>query len=354
MGAPSLKEVSVMNTNDSPTPSDRFSRQRRFSAFGEEGHARLARSHLAVVGLGGLGSTLAQHAVRAGARKVTLIDRDIVEEHNLPRQSLYTKDDAKRGVPKAEAAAEHLSAVGGPAELVVRVRDLSRRTVSELLEGADLVLDGLDNFEGRFLLNDYCHSENTPWVYGGAVAGNGMALLVKPDGRPCLRCLFPDADQSPTPDTCETVGVLSPLPSLVASLQFCETMRYLSGDNTSRLWNFDPWGGRVFAHEVKKGSGHCACCDEARYPALEQGDSLSAKLCGRDVVQVMPTTERTWDLAPFADRWEGLGKVECTKFLVRLHLPEAAISLFADGRALIQGVDSVEKGRSLYSKYVGS
>jgi adenylyltransferase/sulfurtransferase len=299
------------------------------------------------------------HLVRAGAGEVVLIDRDVVEESNLPRQMLYNARDAAEGLPKAEAAARHLADLGGPSRLEARVKDFSRRTADELLAGADLVLDGLDNFEGRFLLNDWCHLHEVPWVYGGAVGGHGMALLVPAGGRPCLRCLFPAADETAPAETCETVGVLSPLPSLIAALQVCEAFRHLAAapggpPPASRLWHLDPWSGRSWVTDVAAAEGGCPCCHEGRHPALEREDTTrTATLCGRGTIQVLPSTERSLSLEEICSGWKGLGRVQRTPFLARLTCEEVTVSVFPDGRALIHGAEDVERARSLYARYVG-
>lgn len=333
----------------------RFSRQERFAPFGAAGQERLAGSRVAVVGLGGLGSSLALFLARAGVGELRLIDRDVVEESNLPRQMLYTAEDAREGLPKAEAAARNLRLVGGPTRLVAQVRDLSLRTVQSLLEGIDLVLDGLDNFEGRYLLNDACHQRRIPWVYGGAVASSGTALLIGPEGRPCLRCLFPDA-LAAAAETCETVGVLSPFPTMIAALQACEALRFLAEERPqSRLWHLDPWSGRAFVSEIERGTEDCPCCGQRRYPALvPSAAELTTQLCGRGTMQVVPPEDRDLVLADLAAAWRGLGVVKQTPFLARLETEGLVVSVFPDGRALIQGVDSAERARSIYARYVGA
>jgi adenylyltransferase/sulfurtransferase len=350
---------------------ERFSRQVRFAPFGARGQAELGRATVAVVGLGGLGSWIAEHLVRAGVGTARLIDRDIVEESNLPRQALYSADDAARGRPKAEAAAERLAAIGGPTRIIPFVRELNRRTVDALLAPADLVLDGLDAFAPRFLLNDWCHAHGKPWVYGGAVAGSGAVLLVTPGG-PCLRCLFPGADGTIGGETCETAGVFSPLTALIGALQAGEALRWLAGDRRPRrLLQVEPWETRFVAVDPGPSSPDCPLCAHGRRPALERDDADElTRLCGRDTVQVSPPAPAVLDLDLLARRWEGLGRVERTRFLARLHIGEArgevrndvrgegggelVLTVFDDGRALVRGTVSPERARATYARFVGA
>ncbi len=339
-----------------PSPIDeRFSRQVRFAPFGGDGQQRLTAATATVVGLGGLGSWIADHLTRAGIGTLRLVDRDIVESSNLPRQGLYGAADALAGRPKAEAAAERLAAIGGPTQLVPLVRELSRRTADELLQGSTIVLDGLDHFAGRFLLNDWCRRARVPWVYGGAVGGSGSVLLITGVDGPCLRCLFPDAAGAVGGETCDTVGVLSPLPALIAALQSSEALRWLAGDRApARLWHLEPWEGRALALRPGDSRADCPVCARKSWPALDATcDDDETKLCGRDTVQVTPDHDIRLELATFEERWRGLGDVARSRFLVRLHSDGLVLSLFSDGRALIQGTSSLERARTHYERLVG-
>ncbi len=335
--------------------ASRFSRQTRFAPFGAKGQERTAGATVAVVGLGGLGSWIAEHLARAGVGTLRLIDRDLVEASNLPRQGLYGDDDARAGRPKAEAAAERLAAIGGPTRLEPQVAELTRSNIDHLLGGSTLVMDGLDHFAGRFLLNDWCRRERVSWVYGGAVGGTGAVLRIDGDRGPCLRCLFPGAATAAGGDTCDTVGVLSPLPALIASLQCSEALRLIAGDvRAGRLWQLEPWDGRALAVDPGPPSPDCATCRREAYPALEPGaDEGEVKLCGRDTVQVAARGGGDLDLSVVAARWTGLGEIERGRFLVRLRQPGLTLSLFRDGRALIQGTASLATARAFYERLVG-
>ncbi len=334
---------------------ERFSRQLRFAPFGAAGQARAQSATVAVVGLGGLGSWIAEHLARAGVGTLRLIDRDLVETSNLPRQGLYGEEDARRGTPKAEAAAQRLAAIGGPTRLEPHVAELTRRSIDALLGGCDLVLDGLDHFAGRFLLNDWCRKNGVTWIYGGAVGGAGSVLRIDADQGPCLRCLFPAASNAVGGETCDTVGVLSPLPALIAALQSSEALRFLAGDRRpAKLWHIEPWEGRTLALKPGAPAADCPVCSRREWPALDlQLDAEETKLCGRDTVQVAPTSGVALDLTQVAKRWQGLGAVEQSRFLVRLRLDGLVVTLFRDGRALVQGTESLERARALYERLVG-
>jgi len=335
--------------------ADRFSRQARFAPFGPKGQERTAGATVAVVGLGGLGSWIAEHLARAGVGTLRLIDRDLVEASNLPRQGLYGDADARGGRPKAEAAAERLAAIGGPTRLEPHVAELTRANVDRLLGGSQLVMDGLDHFAGRFLLNDWCRRERVPWVYGGAVGGTGAVLRIDANRGPCLRCLFPGAASATGGDTCDTVGVLSPLPALIAALQCSEALRLLAGDvRPGRLWQLEPWEGRALAIDAGPSAPDCATCRREAYPALDPAaDDGDVRLCGRDTVQVAARGGADLDLAAVAARWTGLGELERGRFLVRIRQHGLTLSLFRDGRALIQGTSSPATARALYERLVG-
>jgi len=334
--------------------NDRYRQQVRFAPFGTHGQERWQRATVGIVGLGGLGAALAAHVVRTGAGRAILIDRDFVEDSNLPRQILYTAADAARALPKAAAAKDHLSDVGSATQIVAAVEDLTVRSVERLLQSCDLVLDGLDNVEARLLINDYCRRERKPWVYGGAVGSTGAVLLVTRDG-PCLRCLFPELESAPPLETCDTAGVLSPLPAMVASLQVAEAMRCLAeAEPAPRLWHIDSWSGHAFVSDSLSLAPDCPCCARGTFPALDRPASTTAQLCGRGMIQITPARVLELDLADVARRWKDTGAVDCNPFLVRLKLEDCTIVLFPDGRALIQGVDNAERARSLYARYVGT
>ena len=290
----------------------RYSRQELFAPIGPEGQARLRRARVAVVGCGALGSALAEMMARAGVGALTVIDRDYVEESNLQRQSLFDEDDAARGLPKAVAAAARLREINS--EVAVRgvVADLAADNAAELLEGADLVLDGTDNFETRFLLNDVCLREGIPWVYGACVGAYGLALLVRPRISPCLRCVLEEMP-GPGGPTCDTVGVVAPVVHVVSGLQAAEALKLLAGrteDLLPGVVSVDLWKGRFEVMDLAGRAPWCPACTEGRYDFLAAGTGTgSAVLCGRDAVQVRPPRGTRVDLPALAGRLSASGDV---------------------------------------------
>ena len=315
----------------------RYSRQELFAPIGPEGQARLRRARVAIVGCGALGSTLAEMMARAGVGSLTVIDRDYVEESNLQRQSLFDEEDAARGLPKAAAAEARLRAINS--EVAVRgvVTDLAADNAAELLKGADLVLDGTDNFETRFLLNDVCLKAGIPWVYGACVGSYGLALLVRPHVSPCLRCVLEEMP-GPGGPTCDTVGVIAPVVHVVAGLQAGEALKMLAGraqDLLPGVVTVDLWKGRFEVMDLGGRAPWCPACTEGRYDYLESGTGTgSAVLCGRDAVQVRPPRGTRVDLPALAGRLAASGDVAANEHLVRFRAPGAEMVVFGEiGRA---------------------
>jgi molybdopterin/thiamine biosynthesis adenylyltransferase len=335
----------------------RYSRQELFAPIGPEGQARLRRARVAIVGCGALGSTLAEMMARAGVGALTVIDRDYVEESNLQRQSLFDEEDAARGLAKAAAAEARLKAINS--EVAVRgvVADLAADNAAELLKDADLVLDGTDNFETRFLLNDVCLKAGIPWVYGACVGSYGLALLVRPHVSPCLRCVLEEMP-GPGGPTCDTVGVVAPVVHVVAGLQAGEALKMLAGraqDLLPGVLTVDLWKGRFEVMDLGGRAPWCPACTEGRYDYLESGTGTgSAVLCGRDAVQVRPPRGTRVDLPALAGRLSASGDVAANEHLVRFRAPGTEMVVFSDGRAIVKGVKDAAQARSLYARYVGS
>jgi molybdopterin-synthase adenylyltransferase len=335
----------------------RYSRQELFAPIGPEGQARLGRARVAIVGCGALGSTLAEMMARAGVGSLTVIDRDYVEESNLQRQSLFDEEDAARGLAKAAAAEARLKEINS--EVAVRgvVADLAADNASELLKHANLVLDGTDNFETRFLLNDVCLQAGIPWVYGACVGSYGLALLVRPHVSPCLRCVLEEMP-GPGGPTCDTVGVVAPVVHVVAGLQAGEALKVLAGraqDLLPGVVTVDLWKGRFEVMDLGGRAPWCPACTEGRYDYLESGTGTgSAVLCGRDAVQVRPPRGTRVDLPALAGRLSASGDVAANEHLVRFRAPGTELVVFGDGRAIVKGVKDAAQARSLYARYVGS
>lgn len=334
----------------------RYSRQELFPGIGREGQARLAASRVVVVGCGALGSCLAEMLVRAGVASLTVVDRDFVELGNLHRQSLFDEDDAARGLPKAAAAERRLRRINSEVEVRGIVADLASDNVAELLRGAHLVLDGTDNFETRFLLNDACLRDSIPWVYGACVGAYGLALAVRPRVTPCLRCVLEEMPPPGSGPTCDTAGVVAPIVHVVAGLQAAEALKLLAGRPEALLGGIatvDLWTGTLAVMDLSGRAPTCPACKEGRYDYLSAAGT-SAVLCGRDAVQVRPQCATALDIASLTSRLAAVGEVAANEYLVRFTASDAELVVFRDGRAIVKGVRDVAQARSLYAKYVGA
>lgn len=337
----------------------RYSRQLLFGPIGEEGQQKLLNSRVAVVGMGALGTVLANHMVRAGVGFVRVIDRDFVEASNLQRQMLYHEHHASEGLPKAIAAAETLHNINSGITVEPVVADLTWANAEELLSDVDLVLDGSDNFQVRFLVNDVCVKHGIPWVYGGGVSANGMTMPILPGETPCLRCLFDSAPAPGTTQTCDTAGVIGPLIHIVASYQAVEAMKLLVGAPESvrkTMLNLSVWDYSTSSVDISRAKRpDCICCGRREFEYLQpEAGEQTTSLCGRNTIQISPTEPWDVDLPALADRLQSSGKVESNKFLVRFHVKEdLRLVIFSDGRVLVQGTDDLSVARSLYAKYIG-
>ncbi|NEU30738.1 thiazole biosynthesis adenylyltransferase ThiF [bacterium LRH843] len=334
--------------------NERYSRQIRFQKIGESGQVTLGKKVVLIVGVGALGTVLANHLVRAGVGHVRIVDRDYVEMSNLQRQMLFDENDVKESLPKAIAAERKLRAINSDVIVEGIVADVTAATLPELAKGVDLILDGTDNFQTRFLVNDFCFKENIPFVYGGAVSSRGMTALFIPGKTPCLRCFISQGEG--TGQTCDTVGVISPVVDIVASYQTVEAMKYLLHDEEAlrgTLRSFDLWANHhvdIKLHAKKK---DCPTCGLHQYPALREEEDQLTTLCGRETVQIRRKGQL--DLAVWAERLEAVADVTKTPFLLRVQLEEGErIVLFPDGRVLVQGTEDMTRARSLYSKYIGN
>lgn len=336
--------------------------------IGNEGQERLGVSHAVVVGVGALGCVSADLLVRAGVGRVTLIDRDVVEVSNLQRQTLFAEADVGR--PKAVAAAARLRAVNSGVTINAVVADVTGRNVHGMLNalcetglpppgplprGGGVVIDGTDNFETRYLLNDWCVKHGVPFLYAGAVGTRGMVAAFVPGG-PCLRCVFEDPPEPGSQPTCETAGVLGPAVVMAGAMQAAEAIKLLSGNAgaVSRdLATFDVWENtwRRVALPVRRTD--CPCCGLGRFEFLEGASGDEAVLCGREAVQVTPRAAAQVDLASLARRLAPHGAVSASEHLVRAAIEGVEMTVFADGRAIVKGTTRPEVARSAYAKWVG-
>ena len=337
------------------TPAERvrYSRQILFSGLGEDGQQALLRSHAVIVGAGALGSFHAAALARAGVGRLTIVDRDYVEPGNLQRQWLFEESDAAESIPKAAAAARALARINSSVQVRGVIADLTASNISELLAAADLILDGTDNFDTRYLINDFAVSRAIPWIYGAAVGSYGLAMPVLPGRTPCLRCVYPEPPSGAQP-TCETAGILNAVASLVASLQVADALKILSGHGAqvrSVITTADVWSGVLRQVEVSRDS-ECPACVQRRFPYLESSPRPPAVLCGRNAVQIRDR-ERPLDLATLRARLEPLGEVRANDFVLRFFPPPYELTIFPDGRAIVKGTSDIALARSLYARYVG-
>lgn len=335
----------------------RYSRQMILPDWGRESQARLARRTAVVVGCGALGSHVAAHLVRAGVGRLVLADRDFVEWHNLPRQALYDEEDARAGRPKALAAARRLRRLNAQVEIREQILDVNADTVEPLIEGADLVLDGSDNFEVRYLLNEACVKHGIPWIYGGVLGTYGLTAAIVPGETPCLRCLLGPMPPPGAVATSETAGILGTIVAVIAALEVTEGLKILMDRREELLHSLvmiDVWHGDFERAAVQKGEAPCPVCDEGRYELLQaELGSTATVLCGRQAVQVRPRPARPLDLEALARRLSAVGPVEADEYLVRLDVGDKQLTIFADGRAIVKGTDDPAQARSLYARFVG-
>jgi adenylyltransferase/sulfurtransferase len=334
--------------------SERHIRQERLAVIGTEGQATLARSRVAIVGVGATGSHLAELLGRAGVGYLRLIDRDVVELSNLPRQTLFTTDDVTRVVPKAAAAAAALRAIDPALQLDPLVTDLDANQAEALLGDVDLVLDGTDNFPTRMLVNDLCVRDGIPFIYCGVVGLEGQLLVIQPGG-PCLRCYVPEVPAPGSLPTCDTAGVLGTAVALVTSLVAAEAIKLLLHSEDSRageVFVVDAWGAELRTIALSR-DPLCPCCGSGEHPFLSQAASpVPTELCGRDAIQ-LPSSGAPVDLELAAQRLSGMGKVSVGPWLVRLDTDERRVLLFADGRVVVGSTRDVAEARSIRARLFG-
>ena len=367
---------------------ERYSRQVLFAGIGEHGQRRLGKSHAVVVGVGATGAAAAGLLARAGVGRLTLIDRDFVEPSNLQRQMLFDEEDARASLPKAEAARRHLERINSSVRVEAKIADLVPENVADLLRGADVVLDGTDNFETRYLINDLCVREGLPWIYAAAVGAYAATMNILPSQGPgpraqgsedrsvpslrtlsepwtlnakpwlptaCLACVFPVAPGGDV-ETCETAGILATAVNLAASLQVTEALKLLTGQPEllrRSLISFNLWSGERSEIATSSPREDCAVCGRREFRALAGEGRPHITLCGRNAVQIHEH-RRPLDLAALGERLAPLGEVRANGLLLRFERPPYTLTVFPDGRALVQGTTDTGLARSLYARYLGS
>ncbi len=329
---------------------ERFSRQVVLPQVGEDGQRKLASAHVLVAGCGALGSHTAEALLRAGIGRLTLVDRDVLELHNVHRVSLMVLEDV--GQPKAERCAAALQRIDPGADISAYVVHMGPAEAEEWVPAADVVVDGLDNLETRYMLNDACVKHRVPWTYTAVLGTHGMNMPVRPREGPCLRCLFPEPPPAGALPTCASAGILGPVPMALAALQAAAAIRLIldpAGSSTEDLVHLDLWG-RHADHAPVPRSADCPTCGRGEYPYLELS-SRTTVLCG-DAVQVLPRRPLELDLEEVGRRLARLGSVHRKGSVLAVDLPEASFLVFADGRALVKGTHDPRRAQSLYDQYV--
>ncbi len=339
---------------------ERYSRQILFSGIGSDGQARIAASRAVIIGCGALGAIEAETLARAGVGRLTLVDRDFVEESNLQRQIMFEESDARNRLPKAIAAARRISRVNSSIEVEPVVEDVNFDNIEEIIRGADVVLDGTDNFETRFLINDACVRARVPWIYGAAVGSYGLTMTITPDEGPCLRCVLESLPEPGSGETCDTAGVIMPIISIIASIQSVEALKLMAAqkDKLHRsLVRVDVWDFSISRIDLSGIVDRSACvaCGRREFEFLiGSARQVTTTLCGRNSVQIARSGRTKIDFTDLARRLKPLGKVEFNDFLLRFRVEDYDITVFRDARSIIRGTTDQAIARGLYARYIGA
>jgi molybdopterin-synthase adenylyltransferase len=350
-----MDSASTVAAPNTAANTDRYSRQVLFAPIGEAGQQRLAASTVAIVGCGATGAAAAALLARAGIGTLILIDRDFVEESNLQRQVLFDEADAAAATPKAEAARRQIARFNSEIDVRAHVADLVPDNIRALLAGADLILDATDNFETRYLINDYSVDRGCPWIYAAAVGAYAATMNILPGETACLACLFPKPPSGPV-ETCDTAGILNTAVNLAAAIQVTEALKYLTGARDAMrrtLLSWDLWQNERSEISAAAPNPDCAVCGAGDFAHLRGEGRPHITLCGRNSVQIHEH-HRPVDLAAAADRLRPHGDVRQNGLLLQFRRGPHTLTLFADGRALIQGTTDIALARTLYARFVGS
>lgn len=335
---------------------ERYVRQMALPFIGEDGQRKLIAGRVCVIGCGALGTVIVNSLVRAGVGFTRIVDRDFVELNNLQRQILFDEGDVEQRLPKAIAAARKLAGINSSVDAEPVVADANYSNIERLIGDVDVVLDGTDNFETRYLINDACVKLGKPWVYGGVLASYGMTMTIVPGITPCLRCVFPEAPPPGATPTCDTAGVLGMVVNVVASLQSTEALKLLTGSgeiNRGMLW-VDVWENVFDRLSVMRPEKGCPACSEGRFDFLVGSSGAAAtSLCGRDAVQITVPAGRRLSFPVLAGRLQGAGKVSYNEYMLRFQVDGFEIAIFPDARAIIKGTTDENTAKTLYAKYIG-
>ncbi|NNE98243.1 MAG: thiazole biosynthesis adenylyltransferase ThiF [Pyrinomonadaceae bacterium] len=338
--------------------NNRYSRQTLFSEIGVDGQRKLLSSRVLLVGCGALGASHAEMLARAGVGFIRIVDRDFVEFSNLQRQTLYSESDADERLPKAIAARNRLAEINSEIEIDAVVADVNHANIESLVDDVDLVLDGTDNFQVRYLVNDACVKSGTTWIYGAAVSSYGTAMTIIPGKTPCLRCIFEEMPAAGSSPTCDTAGVIQPIISTISSIQVTEAIKILTGKPQKlhgSLIQVDIWENDWRKIKLGRPNEECPTCQAKDFEFLRaENAEFSTSLCGRDAVQVQPPNSSVIDLQKLADSLENIGTIKLNEYLLRLNVEDYELTVFKDARAIIRGTDDTTVARSVYAKYIGN
>ena len=341
--------------------NDRYSRQMRYPAIGEAGQLALADSTALVVGCGALGSVIANTLARAGVGTLRIVDRDFIETSNLQRQMLYDENDVASNLPKAIVAAEKLRQINSQITIEPHVADINASNIESFCGDVDVIMDGTDNFEIRFLINDVAVKQSIPWVYGGCLGADGQTMTVLPGESACLRCLMLEGPPLPgTMPTCDSAGILATIINVIGSIQCNEALKILSGNRAAvsqSLTIVELWNNQFRQMDVSnlRDQVECPTCKGRTFEWLEgQRGSHSAVLCGRNAVQLSPPERHALNLDQLASSLESVGEVTRNRFLLKLSVDSFQLTVFPDGRAIINGTEDIAVARKLYAQYIGN
>jgi molybdopterin-synthase adenylyltransferase len=338
--------------------NERYSRQILFSEIGATGQEKLLQSRVLLVGCGALGASHAEMLTRAGVGFLRIVDRDFVEFTNLQRQTLFSENDAAERLPKTVAAKKRLAEINSETDAEAIVADINHSNVESFIKDCDLILDGTDNFQTRYLVNDACVKLNKPWIYGAAVSSYGTTMTIIPNETPCLRCIFEEMPGAGSSPTCDTAGVIQPIIATISAVQVTEALKILIGkaENLHKsLMQFDVWQNDWRKIKLNKPDADCKTCGQRIFEFLEaEAKEFSAVLCGRNAVQISPPKQSQIDLTSLAAKLSRVARdVKQNEYLLRFTAGENEITVFKDARAIIRGTDDVAKARSIYAKFVG-
>ena len=341
------------------TDISRYHRQYLFQKIGEAGQQRLVSSRVTVIGCGALGTVLVNTLARAGVGFIRIVDRDFIEFNNLQRQVLFDEDDIKENLPKAVAAERKIKKINSQIQVEAIVSDVNFTNIEGFIKDADLVLDGTDNFETRFLINDACVKLAKPWIYGAVIGSHGLTMSIIPGKTACLRCVFESAPPPEMTPTCDTAGIIAPASMIIASLEATEALKFLTGniqDLNSTLYSYDVWTrkSQSFKLEGLRDATDCPTCKKGKFEFLT-GESApkTTSLCGRNAVQVTRPDKIKLDFKQLANRFEKIGEAKYNPFMFQVKVDSYEFTIFPDGRAIIKGTNDPAQAKTIYAKYIG-